>query len=149
MFFLYMQKIVIKVSMNCRKCRTKALRIAAAVDGVTSLALDGPENDKLMIEGDGVDAACLTASLRKKLCHASLELVEEVKEKEIKPQKPPIPTPTKPNPNPNPTPTKPNPNPNPTKPNPNPNPIVCCQHHPPVEYYRIVVDPPPAPCTIM
>ncbi|XVF03688.1 hypothetical protein REPUB_Repub05bG0015100 [Reevesia pubescens] len=110
------QKIVIKVSMHCRKCRTKALEIAAVADGVTSVALHGPEKDKLMIEGDGVDAPCLTASLRKKLCHASLEIVEEVKEK---------------------------------KPTPTPTPIVYCQQQPQVEYYRIVADPSPAPCTIM
>ncbi|XVF03689.1 hypothetical protein REPUB_Repub05bG0015200 [Reevesia pubescens] len=130
MFFLYTQKIVIKVSMHCRKCRTKALEIAAVADGVTSVALHGPEKDKLMIEGDGVDAACLTASLRKKLCHASLELVEEVKEK--KPPKPPTPTP-----------------PPPPPPPPTPNSIVCCQQQPQVEYYRIVADPSPPPCTIM
>lgn len=34
--------------------------------GVTSVALHGPEKDKLLIR-DGVDAACLTACLRKKL----------------------------------------------------------------------------------
>ncbi|XVF03687.1 hypothetical protein REPUB_Repub05bG0015000 [Reevesia pubescens] len=132
MFFLFMQKIVIKVSMHCRKCRTKALEIAAVADGVTSVALHGPEKDKLMIVGDGVDAACLTASLRKKLCHASLELVEEVKEKVEKPSKPPTPPP-------------------PPPPPPPPNPIVCCQKQPHVDYFGIVVDPSPAPCrcTIM
>ncbi|XVF03683.1 hypothetical protein REPUB_Repub05bG0014700 [Reevesia pubescens] len=75
------QKIVIKVSMHCEKCRTKALKIAAATDGVVSVALHGSEKDKLMIVGDGIDAVCLTNSLRKKLSHASLETVEEVKEK--------------------------------------------------------------------
>ncbi|XWS08153.1 hypothetical protein CRYUN_Cryun41cG0055900 [Craigia yunnanensis] len=81
------QKIVIQVSMHCDKCRTKALKIAAAADGVASVALHGPEKDKLMIVGDGVDAACLTSSLRKKLSHASLETVEEVKDKKVEDQK--------------------------------------------------------------
>ncbi|GLT56984.1 hypothetical protein SLA2020_299930 [Shorea laevis] len=82
------QKIVIKVSMNCDKCRTKALKIAAGAEGVTSVALQGPDKDKLVVEGDGVDAACLTKSLRKKLCHAILETVEKVKPKEEKKKEP-------------------------------------------------------------
>ncbi|XP_038996181.1 heavy metal-associated isoprenylated plant protein 47-like [Hibiscus syriacus] len=113
------QKIVIKVSMHCRKFRRKALQVAAVAYGVTSVALHGPEKDKLMILGDGVDAACLTEALRKKLCHASVEQVEQVKD------------------------------PEPSKPDKSPKlPILCCQP-PQVEYYRVVPDPTPAPCTIM
>ncbi|GKV38679.1 hypothetical protein SLEP1_g46568 [Rubroshorea leprosula] len=90
------QKIVIKVSMHCDKCRTKAMKIAAVADGrftdhlsisVTSVAFQGEDRDRLLIEGDGVDAACLTESLRKKLCHATLETVEEIKPKEEKEEK--------------------------------------------------------------
>ena len=89
------------------------------------MALHGPEKDKLMIIGDGVDAACLTESLRKKLCHASIEIVEEVKEVKKQPPKPPTP-------------------------NPKQNPVVyCCPQQPQVEYYRVVSDPSPGPCTIM
>ncbi|KAK6229833.1 hypothetical protein QQP08_021089 [Theobroma cacao] len=115
------QKIIIKVSMHCSKCRTKAMKIASVADGVTSVALHGPEKDKLIIVGDGVDAACLTSSLRKKLCHASLETVEEVKEK--KPEQPKPPTP-----------------------------ILYCpqpQPQPQFEYFTVVSEPPPGPCTIM
>ncbi|XVF77267.1 hypothetical protein PTKIN_Ptkin14bG0029500 [Pterospermum kingtungense] len=92
--------------------------------GVISVALHGPEKDKLLIIGDGVDAACLTACLRKKLCYASLEIVEEVKEKK----------------------------PEPLKPEPPKDPIVfvChCPQQPQFECYRVVADPPPGPCTIM
>ncbi|XP_021287408.1 heavy metal-associated isoprenylated plant protein 47-like [Herrania umbratica] len=113
------QKIIIKVSMHCSKCRTKAMKIASVADGVTSVALHGPEKDKLMIEGDGVDAACLTSSLRKKLCHASLEIVEEVKEKNEEPPKSPTPI------------------------------IHCPQPQPQFEYFTVVSEPPPGPCTIM
>ncbi|GMI63800.1 hypothetical protein HRI_000049300 [Hibiscus trionum] len=74
------QKIVIKVSMHSSKRRTEALQVAAAANGVTSVALHGPEKDKLVIVGDGVDAVCLTKALRKKLCHASIDIVEEVKD---------------------------------------------------------------------
>ncbi|XVF77265.1 hypothetical protein PTKIN_Ptkin14bG0029400 [Pterospermum kingtungense] len=66
--------------MKGSKSRTKALQIAAVADGVQSVGLHGPEKDQLMIVGDGVDAAGLTHSLRKKFSHASLEIVEEVKQ---------------------------------------------------------------------
>ncbi|XWS51775.1 hypothetical protein CRYUN_Cryun11dG0012100 [Craigia yunnanensis] len=112
------QKIVINVP-NCKKCRTKALTIAAVADGVTSVALHGPQKDELMIIGEGIDAACLTSSLRKKLCHASLETVEEVKEIPKEPATPPTLDPI----------------------------IDHCQ--PQVEYYTVVADPSPGPCTIM
>ncbi|XP_021287667.1 heavy metal-associated isoprenylated plant protein 47-like isoform X2 [Herrania umbratica] len=125
------QKIVIKVSMHCDKCRTKALKIAAAADGVISVGLHGPEKDKLMIVGDGIDAACLTESLRKKLSHASLEMVEEVKDKSVEEKKgagkkdgekkgPQLPTTT----------------------------IVCCPQ-PQLEYFAVVTEPNPGPCTML
>ncbi|XP_039014102.1 heavy metal-associated isoprenylated plant protein 47-like [Hibiscus syriacus] len=113
------QKIVIKVSMHCRKCRKKALQVAAVAYGVTSVALHGPEKDKLMILGDGVDAACLTEALRKKLCHASIEIVEQVKD------------------------------PEPSKPEKSTKPPIIYHQPPQVEYYRVVPDPSPPPCTIM
>ncbi|KAL6314346.1 hypothetical protein AAG906_021056 [Vitis piasezkii] len=63
------QKIIVKVQMNCDKCRTKALKIAAV------------EEDRVVVIGDGVDSASLTHCLRKKLRYATLVRVEEVKEK--------------------------------------------------------------------
>ncbi|XP_059444551.1 heavy metal-associated isoprenylated plant protein 47-like [Corylus avellana] len=75
------QKIVIKVQVVCDKCRTKALKIAAAADGVASVALEGPERDQVVVIGNEVDVSCLTNSLRKKVGHASIVSVEEVKPK--------------------------------------------------------------------
>ncbi|XP_059442232.1 heavy metal-associated isoprenylated plant protein 47-like [Corylus avellana] len=75
------QKIVIKVQMNSDKCRTKAMKIAATTDGVSSVAIQGSENDQLVVSGEGVDSANLTRSLRKKLCYATILSVEEVKKK--------------------------------------------------------------------
>ncbi|XVF77848.1 hypothetical protein PTKIN_Ptkin14bG0080100 [Pterospermum kingtungense] len=116
------QKIIIQVSLHCSKCRTKALKIAAVADGVTSVAFHGPEKDKLLIIGDGVDAACLTACLRKKLCYASLEIVEEEKEEKKEPAKSEPPK----------------------------DPIVCyCPQQPQFECYKVVADPSRGPCTIM
>ncbi|KAL4280712.1 hypothetical protein GQ457_03G023060 [Hibiscus cannabinus] len=113
--------------MHCSKCRTKALKNSTnrnmvnecdGLAGVTSVALEGAEKDKLVIIGDGVDAACLTEALRKKLCHASIEIVEQVKDSkpEKKEDKKEL--------------------------------CICWLPHQ-VEYYRVVPDPAPAPCTIM
>lgn len=46
--------------------------------GVTSVALEGEKKDQVIVIGDGVDAAGLTSSMRKKLGYASLELVQEI-----------------------------------------------------------------------
>ncbi|XP_074375439.1 heavy metal-associated isoprenylated plant protein 47-like [Apium graveolens] len=72
------QKIVIKVRSHCKKCRSKALAMAAMESGVISVALEGEKKDQVVVIGDGVDAAGLTSSMRKKLGYASLELVQEI-----------------------------------------------------------------------
>ncbi|TMW91562.1 heavy metal-associated isoprenylated plant protein 47 [Solanum lycopersicum] len=74
-----MQKIVIRVHHKCKKCQSKALMIAAMSTGVNSVALEGEKKDKVVIIGEAVDAAGITSLLRKKVGHASLELVDEVK----------------------------------------------------------------------
>ncbi|PON94099.1 hypothetical protein TorRG33x02_101380 [Trema orientale] len=82
-FFVLMlqQKIVIEVRMKCKKCRSKALKIATAEDGVTSVALKGENKNQMEIIGDGiVDAAGLAETLRKKVGYADIVSVEEVKE---------------------------------------------------------------------
>ncbi|KAJ8629732.1 hypothetical protein MRB53_023055 [Persea americana] len=78
------QKIVIKVDMHCQKCRSKAMEIAAAADGVSSVAIEGMEQDQVVVIGDRVDSACLVKRLRKKVGYADLVIVEEVKPKEEK-----------------------------------------------------------------
>ncbi|RVW50117.1 Heavy metal-associated isoprenylated plant protein 47 [Vitis vinifera] len=66
------QKIIVKVQMNCDKCRTKAMKIAAVEEGVISVAIEGAEKDRVVVIGDGVDSASLTCCLRKKLGYATL-----------------------------------------------------------------------------
>ncbi|XP_057992986.1 heavy metal-associated isoprenylated plant protein 47-like isoform X1 [Hevea brasiliensis] len=78
------QKIVIKVTTCCDKCRSKALKTAATVAGVNSVALEGDDKEKLVVIGERVDAACLTKALRRKMNFAILESVEEVKPQEEK-----------------------------------------------------------------
>ncbi|KAL4618747.1 hypothetical protein ACB092_06G033300 [Castanea dentata] len=75
------QKIVIKVQVRCDKCRSKAMKVAAATDGVMSVSLQGVDRDQVVVIGERVDAACLTNTLRKKVGYARLETVEEVKDK--------------------------------------------------------------------
>ncbi|TYJ38619.1 hypothetical protein E1A91_A04G004300v1 [Gossypium mustelinum] len=75
------QKMVLKVQMNCEKCRAQALRIAAATQGVTHIAIQGKEKDELMVTGDEVDSVKLTRCLRKKLHHATILTIEVIKEK--------------------------------------------------------------------
>ncbi|KAM7499044.1 hypothetical protein LguiA_023458 [Lonicera macranthoides] len=70
------QKIVIKVQMKCEECRTKAMKIAAVAEGVSSLKIEGEEKEKIVVIGDGVDSVTLTRSLQKKVGHATLLAVE-------------------------------------------------------------------------
>ncbi|KAM3367966.1 hypothetical protein ACQJBY_016493 [Aegilops geniculata] len=89
------QKIVIQLSMSCDKSRSKALTLAARAAGVTSMGITGDARDQLEVVGDGVDPVCLVCCLRKKLGHAKIIKVEEVKKPEEKKEdpKPPAPMP--------------------------------------------------------
>ncbi|KAK1566681.1 hypothetical protein Q3G72_002825 [Acer saccharum] len=71
------QKVVIKVTMNGQKSRSKALKIVAGASGVESAAWKG---DNIEVTGEELDPACLTLLLRKKLGYADLVSVEEKKE---------------------------------------------------------------------
>ncbi|TXG67417.1 hypothetical protein EZV62_008692 [Acer yangbiense] len=83
-----LKKIVIKVQVRCDKCRSKTMKIVAVAEGeIFSVSWEGECKDKLVVIGDGVDAATLTTKLDKKLDYAELLLVEEVKEKKVVPEK--------------------------------------------------------------
>ncbi|XBI56515.1 hypothetical protein VPH35_038091 [Triticum aestivum] len=66
------QKMVIRVQMTCDKCRSKAMGLVASVHGVERVEIQGDDRDQLAVVGDGVDAANLTACLRKKIGNADL-----------------------------------------------------------------------------
>nr|GEW34736.1 heavy metal-associated isoprenylated plant protein 47-like [Tanacetum cinerariifolium] len=51
---------------KCGKCRTKAMMAAAKSLGVNSVELQGKNKNQMVVIGDGVDAAALTSSVRKK-----------------------------------------------------------------------------------
>ncbi|RRT49021.1 hypothetical protein B296_00030671 [Ensete ventricosum] len=57
-------------------------------EGVDSVAVEGEYKDQFVLVGDGVDPADLTSTLRKKVGHAYIVKVEEVKAK-TGPEKPP------------------------------------------------------------
>ena len=46
------------------------------------MTIEGEEKDRIVVVGDGVDSATLTHCLRKKVGHANLVSIEEVKPKE-------------------------------------------------------------------
>ncbi|CAB4281903.1 unnamed protein product [Prunus armeniaca] len=73
------QKIVVSVPMHCDKCRTKALKVAAAAHGVSKVSIEGADKGHMEVIGDGVDSVCLSSLLRKKLGFAAIVKVEEVK----------------------------------------------------------------------
>ncbi|OAY35044.1 disease resistance protein Pik-1 [Manihot esculenta] len=74
------QKVVIKVSMNSPKSRTKALKIAVSVSGVESIALGGKDKSQIEVVGE-VDSVELTNLLRKNVGHAELVSVSAAGEK--------------------------------------------------------------------
>ncbi|XP_010519316.1 PREDICTED: uncharacterized protein LOC104798810 [Tarenaya hassleriana] len=57
--------IVMKVHMRCERCRTLALKTAAKAYGVTSVRLAGEDRERVIVEGDRVDAVDVAKSLRK------------------------------------------------------------------------------------
>ncbi|XP_061353068.1 uncharacterized protein LOC133297863 [Gastrolobium bilobum] len=73
------QKVVLKLQMDCDKCRNKALKIAAEIQGVTSVSLEGDEKDRVAVTGDNIDMICLANQLKKKFRSVIILSVEEVK----------------------------------------------------------------------
>ncbi|KAG6744456.1 hypothetical protein POTOM_051085 [Populus tomentosa] len=65
---IFKQKIVLKVPMNCERCRTMALKVVADADVV----LEGEKKEDVVVIGEGVDAAKLASSLRKKVGHTDI-----------------------------------------------------------------------------
>ncbi|TKY56952.1 hypothetical protein E2542_SST21398 [Spatholobus suberectus] len=70
-------KIVIQVHMESDKSRSKALKIAAAIQGVHSVGLEGESKDQVVVTGDRIDSVCLTKKLRKKFSYATLVSVAD------------------------------------------------------------------------
>ncbi|WCJ37341.1 Heavy metal-associated isoprenylated plant protein 46 [Euphorbia peplus] len=82
------QKIVVKVSLNGQKSRSKALKIAVGISGVESAGLGGNDKSQIEIVGDGVDAVQLTTLLRKKVGYTEIVSISAVGEKKAEEKKP-------------------------------------------------------------
>ncbi|KAK2986418.1 hypothetical protein RJ640_011856 [Escallonia rubra] len=72
---LLQQKVVIEVSMNDQKRRSKAMKISGGSNGVESAALKGEGKNQLEVVGDRIDAVVLTTLLRKNVGFAELVTV--------------------------------------------------------------------------
>ncbi|KAF4360050.1 uncharacterized protein LOC133030273 [Cannabis sativa] len=82
------QKVVIKVSLNEQKCRTKAIKTAVGIDGVIQATLQ-QEKNLIEVTGEDIDVVLLTTLLRKTMKYAEVVSVtvidkaaEEKKKKE-------------------------------------------------------------------
>ncbi|CAL9134039.1 unnamed protein product [Musa textilis] len=120
------QKIVIRVQMNCDRCRSKAMKTAVGNHGIETVSIDGEEKDLLVIIGERVDSVALACSLRKKLHCADIVTVEEVKEKEKETEE-----------------EKPEED---KKDVPLPHPVIYSSHLP---AYCVIFDPEPSTCSIL
>ena len=89
------QQLVLKVSMNGDKSRSKALKVAVGLSGVESASLKGDDKSQIEVTGDGVDAVKLASQLRKSVGFAELVSVsaaggekKEEKKDDPKPEPP-------------------------------------------------------------
>ncbi|VVB08309.1 unnamed protein product [Arabis nemorensis] len=77
-YYIEQQIMVLKVHMRCGKCRTKALKIAAETYGVTSIRLEGEDQEKLFVEGHQVEVDKLVQVLKKKVGYTQILYVSSL-----------------------------------------------------------------------
>ncbi|KAH7674302.1 Copper chaperone domain-containing protein [Dioscorea alata] len=75
------QKIVLKVEMEDPKKRSKVMKNIAGWLGVYSVALEGNENNKIAVVGEGIDPVSLIQKLRDEMGDVQLISVTAVQEK--------------------------------------------------------------------
>ncbi|KAL4185854.1 hypothetical protein AMTRI_Chr10g232890 [Amborella trichopoda] len=73
------QEFVIEVRMACEKCRSNALKAAVSGQGVGSVKII-EEGNKLQVIGENMDAVDLTQRLKKRLGHAKLLSVRQMRD---------------------------------------------------------------------
>ncbi|XP_073003979.1 heavy metal-associated isoprenylated plant protein 16-like isoform X1 [Typha latifolia] len=76
------QKIVLKLYMEDKKKRRKALRTAVGLSGNRCVESASLEEDKIVVVGEGIDSIALTTMLRKRMSYADLVSVTSVDEKD-------------------------------------------------------------------
>ncbi|XP_062221099.1 uncharacterized protein LOC133920500 [Phragmites australis] len=66
-------EMVIRIrGSSSEKGHSKAMKVAAEIDGVESVTLAGKDRNLLVVVGDGVDCNYLTSRLRRKVGHADI-----------------------------------------------------------------------------
>ncbi|KAL5213435.1 hypothetical protein ABZP36_024282 [Zizania latifolia] len=65
-------EMVIKMQASSEKGHAKAMKVAAAIQGVESVTLAGEGRNLLRVVGNGVDSNHLTSRLRRKVGHADI-----------------------------------------------------------------------------
>ncbi|XP_060958820.1 heavy metal-associated isoprenylated plant protein 16 [Cannabis sativa] len=78
--------VVIKVALDDKKSRTKAIKTAVGVDGVTQATLQNEKN-QIEVTGEDIDVVLLTTLLRKSLKYAEVvsgSPIDKKKEEEKK-----------------------------------------------------------------
>eukprot|EP01018_Ginkgo_biloba_P034313 Gb_38465 [translate_table: standard] len=78
--------VVLKVEIHCEKCKTRAMKTVAGVEGVESVAIDVKEN-KITVIGEA-DPVCLASKLRKFGCTELISVAEKKEEKKPAEKKP-------------------------------------------------------------
>ncbi|KAM0943052.1 putative heavy metal-associated isoprenylated plant protein/47 [Dioscorea sansibarensis] len=75
-------KVVLRVQMENTKKRAKVMRSLVKWHGVTSVSLEGKENNEIAIVGEGIDPVSITQKLRKKMGTVVEMLKVEVPDKD-------------------------------------------------------------------
>uniref|UniRef100_A0A0D9VHM4 HMA domain-containing protein n=1 Tax=Leersia perrieri TaxID=77586 RepID=A0A0D9VHM4_9ORYZ len=65
-------EMVIRMEAGSEKGNNKAMKVAAAIDGVESVTLAGEGRNLLRVVGSGIDSNDLTTRLRRKVGHADI-----------------------------------------------------------------------------
>ncbi|KAF6149816.1 hypothetical protein GIB67_010890 [Kingdonia uniflora] len=77
---MFQQTVVLKVSMNDAKSRTKAIKVAVSLPGIEKTELQS-ENNQIVITGEGIDTMKLIMLIRKKVGFTELVSVTPIVEK--------------------------------------------------------------------
>ncbi|KAL5208056.1 hypothetical protein ABZP36_032491 [Zizania latifolia] len=74
--------MVIRMRASSEKGHAKAMKVAAAIDGVESVTLAGEGRNLLRVVGNGVDSNHLTSRLRRKVGHADIVELRTLQQQE-------------------------------------------------------------------
>ncbi|MQM08935.1 hypothetical protein Taro_041797 [Colocasia esculenta] len=76
------QKVAIRLQMDDEKKRRKAMKLVARLAGLSSASIEGPQKDRMVVVGEGLDSVALTRLLRKNMGFAELISVATMRKDE-------------------------------------------------------------------